>query len=141
MNELQLLVIGASVGLVSGLIIQFVSHIFSSRRDKNNWQREETRRLEEHFEQEKEKLKMEISRLDTEIFKRDESILEYLTYGIILMNQRRDILLGFDQEEQYRRADEMREILKKLSKEELEAIAKEKRPLPTLPGKPKSLSL
>jgi predicted nucleic acid-binding Zn-ribbon protein len=140
MNEIQLLIIGALIGLVSGIILQSVTHIFSSQRDKANWQREEIRRNKERFEQEKEKLESEKSKLESKITKLQESNLDYLTYGITLLNQRRDALLGFNQDEQNSRADAMREILSRLNIDELEEIAKEKKPLPELPGKPKSLS-
>ena len=140
MNELQLLAIGALIGLISSIIIQLVTHILSSRRDKNNWQRDEIRREKEYFKQEVERLEAKKSELDSKLTKLQNGNLDYLIYIIILLNQRRDLLLGFDQEEQHKRADIMREILSKLNKDELKAIVEEKKPLPELPGKPKSLS-
>lgn len=140
MIELQLLAIGALIGLISSIIIQLIAHLFTSRRDNNNWQREELRRDKERLERTREKLEAENLKLESEINKLQESNLDYLIYGIILMNQRRDVLLGFEQDEQSRRADAMREILSKLKVDELKAIAEEKKPLPELPGKPKSLS-
>jgi len=140
MNELQLLAIGALIGLISSIIIQLVTHILSSRRDKNNWQRDEIRREKEYFKQEVERLEAKKSELDSKLTKLQNGNLDYLIYIIILLNQRRDLLLGFDQEEQHKRADIMREILLKLNKDELKAIVEEKKPLPELPGKPKSLS-
>ena len=137
MNEIQLLLIG----LVSGIILQSVAHVFSSKRDKANWSREETRRNKERLEQEKERLDSEVSKLKSKIKELEESSIDYLIYGIILMNQFRDALRGFNHDEQVNRADTMREVLRKLTKEELEAIANENKPLPEIPGKPKSLSI
>lgn len=139
MNEIQLIAIGALITLVSGVIIQSVMHLFSSRRDKNNWKRDNIRREKEYLKQKEEKLKAELSESMSKVSEFERSILDYLTYGIVLMNQRRDILLGFNDDEQLARADELRDILSKFNKEELTAIAEEKKPLPELQGKPKSL--
>jgi len=128
MTEIQLLIIGALIGLVCSIIVQLVSHLLSNQRDKTNWER-----------QEREKLYNEKAKLESKIVEIKKESLDYLIYGIILMNQLRDALRGFTQDEQSTRAEAMREVLAKCNIDELKAIAMGTKSLPELSGKPKSL--
>lgn len=128
MTEIQLLIIGALIGLACSLIVQLVSHLLSGKRDKTNWER-----------QEREKLYNEKVKLESKIVELKNESLDYLIYGIILMNQLRDALRGFTQDEQFIRAEAMKEVLTKCNIDELKAIAKGIKSLPELPGKPQSL--
>jgi len=140
MSQLQIIITSALFGLFSGIIIQFIAHKFSSQRENSKWQRDNIQREIERLETELIRKKSQNAELQNELAAKKRIALDYLIYGVTLMNQRRDILLGFDKEEQLQRADEMRAILSKLSEEELMAIKNEEKSLPELAGKPKSLS-
>lgn len=146
MSQSQLLLIGGLISLVSVIITQLISHTLSRRRDKERWQREEVRRLEEEVrrledlnrEQIREQ-KKELAELESKKAELEATWLEFAAGKIILMNQRRDMVLGFNQDEMNRRAIAMRTILSEMNIDELQAIAFEKKPLPEIPGRPREL--
>jgi hypothetical protein len=78
-------------------------------------------------------LKGRIDELKDENENLEASVVEAATGKILLLNQRRDIILGYDQDEQNKRALAMKAVLSKLDKNELMAIAMEEKPLPDLP--------
>ena len=101
MNQVQLLIIGGLIALFSAIITQLVNYLLSRKRDKANWQKEETHRTEDRLIREVDTRKDRLAELKSENAELKSKNVELRITSIILRNQNRDILLGFNQDEQY----------------------------------------
>lgn len=135
MSQLEYLLIGGLIALVSAVTVQLVSHRLSLKRDEIHRAED----LKKDLKKEIKELEKEKKDLEREEVRLNAEVREYATGKIIFqMNQRRDIVSGFNQDEMGRRAIAMRTILSEYDLNELKAIADEKEPLPVIPGKPRA---
>ena len=157
MGELETIIIAGIVGFISALLLQIVIHRLSIKREKQKWLREtpdrlssevreyhkiilEMRQLIAKYEEmvfEKEqllaKIQDEVDGNDRTIEKLTSRERELLQGTIILKNQLRDALLGYDKNKMKFRANKIKTIINEMDVQELLDIAEGKKPLPDIP--------
>ena len=146
MSPWQQTILAGLITLAVGVITLVLNHVLTRRREGAKWQEEEVRRLadrkmtmeREYYELGKEKYELETenSNLERELQEQQREHIKLAIAIILLLNQRRDMVRGFNQKEMASRAIAMRAILSGIRESELLDIANEKKPLPEIPGRP-----
>jgi hypothetical protein len=125
MDEIKYIIIGSGISLFSALIIQMVSHILTKIRESEKLTFERERLLA--------KLQNKVDDKKRKVEQLNSRERELLHGTIVLKNQLRDALLGYDEKKMKFRANKIKIITDEMDIQELRDIAEGKKPLPDIP--------